>query len=51
MFSTLYDTYFSLSMHLKMLSAISLNLDQSKIFSSGNRLMGQIQNDEAIILG
>ena len=38
MLSTLYDTYFLLSMHLKMLSAISFNLDQSKIFSSGNGL-------------
>ena len=38
MFSTLYDTYFSLSMHFKMSSAISFNLDQSKIFSSGNGL-------------
>ena len=38
MFSTLYDTYFSLSMHFKMSSAISLNLDQSKNFSSGNGL-------------
>ena len=38
MFSTLYDTYFSLSMHFRMSSAISFNLDQSKIFSSGNGL-------------
>ena len=38
MFFTLYDTYFSLSMHFKM-SAISFNLDQSKIFSSGNGLI------------
>ena len=38
MFSTLYDTYFSLSMHFKMSSAISFNLDQSEIFSSGNGL-------------
>ena len=39
MFSILYDTYFSLSMHFKMSSAISFNLDQSKIFSSGNGLI------------
>ena len=38
MFSTLYDTYFSFSMHFKMSSAISFNLDQSKIFLSGNGL-------------
>ena len=38
MFPTLYDTYFSLSMHFKILSAISFNLDQSKFFSSGNGL-------------
>ena len=35
MFSTLYDTYFSL---FKMSSAISFNSDQSKIFSSGDGL-------------
>ena len=35
MFSTLYGTYFSFSMH----SAICLNLDQSKVLSSGNRLI------------
>ena len=39
MFSTLYDTYFLLSMHFKMSSAISFNLDRSKKFSSGNELM------------
>ena len=38
MFSTLYDTYFSFSMHFKMSCAISFNLDQSKILSSGNGL-------------
>ena len=38
MFSTQYDTYFLLSMHFKMSSAISFNLDQSKIFSSANGL-------------
>ena len=38
MLSTLCDTYFSLSMHFKMLSAISFDLEQSKIFSSGNGL-------------
>ena len=35
MFSTLYGTYFS---KFKMSSAISFNLDQSKILSSGNGL-------------
>ena len=41
MFSTLYGTctYFPLYMHFKMLSAISFNLDQSEILSSGNGLM------------
>ena len=39
MFSSLYGTYFSCKMHLKMSSAICFNLDQSKILSSGNRLM------------
>ena len=43
MFSTLYDTYFSLSMDFKMSSAISFNLDQFKIFSSGNGLRKIIQ--------
>ena len=43
MFSTLYDTYFSLSMLFKMSSAISFNLNQSKIFSSGNGLIATIQ--------
>ena len=38
MFSTLYDTYFSLSMHFKMSSAISFSLDQSKKFLSGDVL-------------
>ena len=38
MFSTLYDTYFSFKMHLKMSIAICFNLDQSKILSSGNEL-------------
>ena len=36
-FSTLYGTY--CSMHFKMLSAVCFNLDQSKIFSSGNGLI------------
>ena len=34
----LYGTYFLFKMHFKMLSAICLNLDQSKILSSGNGL-------------
>ena len=38
MFSTLYDTYFPFYMHCKMSSAIFFNLDQSKVFSSGNGL-------------
>ena len=38
MLSTLYGTYFSFEMHFKMSSAISFNLDQSKILSSGNGL-------------
>ena len=37
-FSTLYGTYFPLSILFKMSSAICLNLDQSKILSSGNGL-------------
>ena len=35
-----YDTYFPFQMHFKMSSAICFNLDQSKIFSSGNELNG-----------
>ena len=35
MFSTLYGTYFSFQMHLKILSAICFNSDQSKILLSG----------------
>ena len=38
MFSTFYGTYFPFQMHFKMSSAICLNLDQSKILSSGNGL-------------
>ena len=38
MVSTLYDTYFSFSMHFQMSSASSFNLDLSKIFSSDNGL-------------
>ena len=38
MFSTLYGTYFSFKMHFKMSSAVSCNLDQFKILSSGNGL-------------
>ena len=38
MFPTLYVTYFSFQMLFKMLSVISLNVDQSKILSSGNEL-------------
>ena len=38
MFSTLYGTYFSFQMHFKM-SAICVNLDQSKILLSGNGLV------------
>ena len=38
LFSTLYGTYFSFQMHFKMSSAICFDLDQSKIFSSGNGL-------------
>ena len=40
MFSTLYSTYFSFQMHLKMSAAICFNLDQSKILLSGNGLRG-----------
>ena len=36
MFSTLYDTYFPFYIHIKMSSAIRFNLDQSKIWLSGN---------------
>ena len=39
-FSTLYGIYFSFQMHFKMSSAICLNLDQSKILSSGSGLRG-----------
>ena len=38
MFSTPYSTYFSFSMHFKMLSAICFKLDQSKVLLSGNGL-------------
>ena len=38
MFSTLYGTYFSILMQ-KMSYAICLDLDQSKILSSGNELI------------
>ena len=38
MFSTLYGTYFSFQMQLKMSFAICFNLDQSKILSSGDGL-------------
>ena len=51
MFSILYDTYFSLSMHFKMSSAISFNLDQSKIFSSGNGLYYSCQDTNQCITG
>ena len=40
LFSTLYGTYFSFSIHFKMSSAICFNLDQSKILSSDNGLKG-----------
>ena len=36
MFSTLYGTYFPFLNAFKMSSAISLNLDRSRILSSGN---------------
>ena len=39
MFSTLYGTYFSFSMHFTMSSATCFNLDWSKILSSGTGLM------------
>ena len=42
MFSTLYGTYFLFLMHLKMSSANSFNLDQSKILLSGNGLTIQV---------
>ena len=45
MFSTLYDTYFSFSMHFKMSSAICFNLDQFKILSSGNGLNKKVENN------
>ena len=35
---TLYGTYFSFLMHFKMSSAVSFNLNQSKILLSGNGL-------------
>ena len=38
MFSTQYSTFISFEMHFKMSSAIGINLDQSKILSSGNEL-------------
>ena len=38
MFSTLHDTYFSLSMYCYMSSGICFNLDKSKVFSSGKEL-------------
>ena len=38
MFSTLYGTYFSFSMHFKLSSVIGFNLDKSKKLSSGNEL-------------
>ena len=38
MFSTLYGSYFSFQMCLKVLSAICFNLDQSRILLSGNGL-------------
>ena len=42
LFSTLYGTYFPFEMHFKMSSAISFNLDQSKILSSGNGLINPL---------
>ena len=38
MFSSLYSSNFIFQIHFKMTSAISFNLDQSKILSSGNGL-------------
>ena len=37
-FSSLYGTYFPFQMNFKMSSAVCLNLDQSKILSSGSGL-------------
>ena len=51
MFSTQYDTYFSFSMHFKMSSAISFNLDQSKILLSGNGLMGKNKSKHYLCCG
>ena len=45
MFSTLYGTYFSFSMHFQMSSAICFNLDQSKNLSSGNGLKNLGEKD------
>ena len=42
MFSTLHGTYFLFQMHFKMSFAISFNLDQSKILSSGNGLKSSL---------
>ena len=42
-FSSLYGTYFSLSMYFKLSSAICFNMDQSKILSSGNGVFGSGQ--------
>ena len=39
MFSTPYGTYFSFEVHFEVSSAICFNLDQSKIFLSGNGLI------------
>ena len=39
MFSTLYGTYFSFQIHIKMLCAICFILRQSKILSSGNEII------------
>ena len=44
-FSTLYGTYFSFQMHFKMLSALYLNLDQTKILLSGNGLKLQVMKN------
>ena len=51
MFSTLYDSYFLIQTHLDMLSATSLNLDQSKIFLSCNRLMKNLHSSVKFIIG
>ena len=50
MFSSLYGTYFSFQMYFEVLSAVRFNLDQSKIWSSGNGLIATFQLSSAASL-